>query len=382
MALVTAACAQRTNTVPRRVFPPPTAAVPPRPRASAPPFPEAAARSGRASLLARAVLRQLFRVEHPSLVTEAFGVRFPNPVGLAAGYDKDGVALRGLAALGFGHVEIGTVTLRPQPGNPTAAHPPLSRTSALWSTAWAFPNLGARSDAHRAPARFDVGQPQGPHRDQPRKGPRHAPRGCGRGVLQDVGARSRAARTTSRALNVSSPNTPGLRRLQDKSFLEQLLGAVCERRELPAEARARAGQDRTRSRARADRRRARGDRAARASTASSRPTRRSTAQDCPARPSTCRGAPAARRCAGPRPRSCATHRRRAPKADCPIIGVGGIATAEDAIEKLQAGAHLVQVYTGLIYEGPAIARRINRGLIQFCEREGLRSLAELPRLDS
>ena len=324
--------------------------------------------------LARACVRRLYDVEHPCLVSEAFGVRFTNPVGLAAGYDKDGVCLRGLAALGFGHVEIGTVTLRPQPGNPSPRIHRFPRERALVNS-MGFPNSGLeamRIELLRASMwasrKARIGINIGKGRDT---------------ALED--AAEEYCRMLERvsesadyvALNVSSPNTPGLRRLQDKGLLERLLGAVCARRDTlprrvpvlvkiapdlePAalddvlEATLGAGID--------------------GIIATNTTLDRS---GLPERALTLSGGTSG---APLRRASTEIVRFISRRTDgrLPIIGVGGIASAEDAIEKLEAGARLVQVYTALVYEGPGIVRRINRGLIRFCEREGLRNLAELPR---
>ena len=324
--------------------------------------------------LARACLRSVYCVEHASLVTEAFGVRFPNPVGLAAGYDKDGVALRGLAALGFGHIEIGTVTLRPQPGNPTPRIHRFPAQRALVNS-MGFPNAGLeamRVELLRASMwtsrKARIGINIGKGRDTPLE------EAAEEYVVMLERVHEHADYVV---LNVSSPNTPGLRRLQDKSFLRQLLGSVCSRRDSLArrvpllvkiapdlepaqlddvlEAIEHTGVDGLIA----------------TNTTLEREGLPGAAANLPGGTS---GEPL-------RHTSTEIIRYAAQRTEgrLPIIGVGGIATAEDAIEKLQAGAHMVQVYTGLVYQGPAIARRINRGLIAFCQREGLRSLAELPR---
>ncbi len=291
----------------------------------------------------------------------AFGVVFPNPVGLAAGFDKNAVAWPAASALGFGHVEIGTVTARAQPGNPK---PRLFRYPANEAVInrMGFNNGGAEAVARRL-AR------------QPGPGRRRIPLGINLGKSKAVDvARAPEDYLASFALladhadylvvNVSSPNTPGLRGLQEEAPLRELLSALT-------------GANRARA-ALPGRRRV--------------PLLLKIAPDLTfpqidrilavvadlgldgliatnttlARPGPFASAEQAGGLSGAPLRARATeivrYLARATEGRLPIIGEGGITDAESAAEKLDAGATLIQVYTGLIYRGPFFARDLARAL--------------------
>jgi dihydroorotate dehydrogenase len=290
---------------------------------------------------------------------EAAGLRWPNRVGLAAGYDKDGVAWRGLARLGFGHVEIGTVTPQPQPGNP---RPRVFRLTAERSliNRLGFPGRGAdfvaaRLEPRRRPRNLIVGVNLGKQRETPIER-----------AAEDYEALMErfAPLADYLAVNVSSPNTPGLRRLERREGLAPLLQRLSRRRGLLTERLGRpvplllklspdlddddldsaleAIQD------------AGIDGVIATNTTLSR-------SGIPARWQDEAGglsgaALAARSTALVR----AITERTGGKLD--ILACGGIASPEAAREKLDAGASLVQLYTGLIYEGPALVRRILDGI--------------------
>jgi len=297
---------------------------------------------------------------------ECMGLRFPNAVGLAAGFDKEGVAWLSAAALGFGHVEIGTVTLLRQPGN---ERPRLFRYPAHEAVInrMGFNNEGAEAVARRL-AR------------QPAAGARRIPLGINLG-------KSRAA-PLDRAphdylgsfelladhadylvVNVSSPNTPGLRQLQEVHLLRELLGALVA--------------------------------ANRARVAAGKPRRPLLVKIAPdldfrqidailtviadlgidgiiatnttlARPGPFAAVTEAGGLSGRPLRSRSTeiirYVSRATEGRLPIIGSGGITDCESAGEKLDAGATLVQVYTGMIYRGPFFARDVARGLLARQDR--------------
>jgi len=154
---------------------------------------------------------------------ELIGLHFRNPIGLAAGFDKDGLAIRGWAALGFGFIELGTVTPRPQPGNPKPRLVRLSADEALINR-MGFNNLGADALARRIadarpslPAGFVIGVNIGRNRDTPEAA-----------AIDDYATAARAVSEVAGylAINVSSPNTPGLRDLQEPARLVELLEAV------------------------------------------------------------------------------------------------------------------------------------------------------------
>jgi dihydroorotate dehydrogenase len=296
----------------------------------------------------------------PERPVKAFGLKFRNPVGLAAGYDKDGVAMRGLAALGFGHLEIGTVTPRPQPGNPRPRVFRLVEDQAVINR-MGFPGNGMAyvanqisSKAHRPPS-VVLGVNLGKNKDTP---------------LEEAANDYLALmRTFSKladylAINISSPNTVGLRRLQGRDMLENLLGAVAKERQaatrgggkaLPVlvklapdlsdeeledaiEVVLRTGMDGIIA----------------TNTTLGRAGLRSR---CQAETGGLSGSPL-------RSRSEAVLARilKGLAGRIPVISVGGIMTPEDAKRRLDMGAALVQVYTGLIFAGPGLVKKIIRAV--------------------
>jgi dihydroorotate dehydrogenase len=321
----------------------------------------------------RGAVAACHRVADPRLAQTVFGRAFANPVGLAAGLDKNGVAIDALAALGFSHVEIGTVTGQAQPGNP---QPRLFRLRADHAiiNRMGFNNRGAAEVGARLAARYARRRP-----------------GCvlgvniGKSKVVDLAQALDDYRISVRALapvcdylvvNVSSPNTPGLRDLQSEAALRPLLAGV--RAELDA---VRAGvplllkiapdlADAGIDAAVDVALEARCDGLICTNTTISReglatPAARVQAlgngglSGAPLRArSTAALARAARRLAG----------------RAPIIGVGGIDSPAAAWEKICHGASLVQVYTGFIYSGPGLAKAINRGLVAELDRAGLATL--------
>jgi dihydroorotate dehydrogenase len=288
-------------------------------------------------------LRRFYSRAEPRTV---FGVRFPGPVGLAAGMDKDGVAVRGWPAFGFGFVEVGTVTWHAQPGNPRPRLYRLPASEAIVNR-MGFNNSGASALAARLRS----------------LGPAPVPIGIsvGRSKVADDAEADYVASVRALypyadyfAVNVSSPNTPGLRGLQDRSALDSLLSAV-----VPA--------------------------------AEGRPVLVKIAPDlsfaavedvldvCQARgvagviatnttlsraglSGVDSSVPEAGGLSG-RPlfdRSLEIVAFVCKRTELPVVGVGGILSADDAVRMFAAGASLVQVYTGFIYRGPGLVRRINR----------------------
>ena len=310
-------------------------------------------------------------LEHAALRMQVAGLHFPNPVGLAAGFDKSATAVAAFPALGFGFIEIGTVTPRPQVGNPL---PRLFRlpTDEAVINRMGFNNDGATAVARRLKSLTGhtlIGVNLGKNADTPLEQALNDYRACLE-ELFDVGDYV--------VVNVSSPNTPGLRTLQSSANLRALLSGM---------------QDCNQTLARS--------------------------RQVPPRPLFVKIAPdlqpgelddvveAVQTCAldgiiatntttgreglttkitesgglSGRPlrqRSTAIIRyvyRRA-QGHLPIIGVGGIFSAEDAYEKICAGASLVQLYTGLIYRGPGLPHRINVGLVCLLQRDGLTHLSQ------
>lgn len=305
------------------------------------------------------LLRGLYGYQHPSLARTVFGLRFPNPVGLAAGLDKNAVLTDELAALGFGFVEIGTVTPRPQPGNPTPRLFRLPQDEALLNR-MGFNNDGAAAVAERLRQRRNrqliIGGNIGKNKDTPNE----------RAADDYVAAFEALADVVDYfVVNVSSPNTPGLRELQDKKPLISLLQQVQARnlaRPAPRPLLLKIAPDLTDAQL--------DDilEIARETKLSGLVATNTTiGRGGLTTPAAAVGALGAGGLSGRPLRARATevirylHRRSG--GELPIVGAGGIHSAQDALEKLEAGAALVQLYTGFVYEGPALVQRINRALV-------------------
>lgn len=326
----------------------------------------------------------LCRVDEPALHQRLWGIDFANPVGLAAGLDKNGRAIDALASVGFSHVEIGTVTGLAQPGNPKPRLFRLVADEAVINR-MGFNNEGAAAVAARLARRYaDAGS--GGRRPRCVLGIN-----LGKSKVIDLDAALDDYRASVRQLaryadyvvvNVSSPNTPGLRDLQGEALLRPLLTGV--RAALDAAARrpllvkiapdlADAGID-----AAVDVSLESGcDGLIATNTTISRDglvTPADTVAACGA--GGLSGAPLRTRSTQVLARVARRLHRSGAAARVPVIGVGGIDSAATAWEKIVHGASLVQVYSALIYHGPALVRTINRGLAQRLRREGLARIAD------
>jgi dihydroorotate dehydrogenase len=312
-----------------------------------------------------------------ALAIERFGLQFKNPIGLAAGFDKDGVALNPLAALGFGFIEAGTVTLHPQPGNPRPRLFRLAADQALINRA-GFNNQGAAAFVKRvvrARPQCVLGVSIGKSKITPLEE-----------ATADYLASFELVYNVADyvAINVSSPNTPQLRQLQQSEQLSSLLQALQNRnRELqqktqrarPVPLLVKLSPDLTTNeleqivdvltRLQID-----------GIIATNTTVTRDNLRTERSRVAACgegglSGAPLRSRST-----QMIANLYRLTAGRIPLIGVGGIFTAENAWEKIAAGASLVQLYTGFIYQGPGIAHEINRGLEQILKREGFNRLDE------
>lgn len=306
------------------------------------------------SIAARALTRP-----DPSLRTEALGLVFDSPFGVAAGFDKDAVMVRGLGALGFGHVEIGTVTAVPQDGNPRPRLFRLIEDRALINR-MGFNNRGAAAAASRL--------------RRLRRGARHAVVGAniGKSRVVDVDAATADYVESTRlvapeadylVVNVSSPNTPGLRGLQAVETLRPLLEAVRDAAGatplLVKIAPDLADDEVTAIAAMAV------DAGLSGLIATNTTISRADLLADDARlesigPGGLSGAPLRRRAL-----EVLRLVRSAVPDDFCVVAAGGVETAADVQERLEAGADLVQGYTAFVYRGPFWARQINRGLVQL-----------------
>lgn len=299
-----------------------------------------------------------------SLKTRVAGLDFPTPIGLAAGFDKDSEVPEQMLAFGFGFVEVGTLTPQPQAGN---ARPRLFR---LRADRGVINRLGFNNGGHAAAfgriERFShlpgvIGINIGANKDSKDR--------IGDYV---AGVRAIAPIADYLTINISSPNTPHLRGLQDEGELTTLLSAISEARPKKSPpiflkiapdlaegdperiVRAAIGHQ--------------VDALIVSNTTVSRPPLRSRYANEQGGLS---GAPLKTLAL-----DALRKFRRASGGEIPLIGVGGIATAEDAWERIRAGASLVQLYTAMVYEGPGIARRIAHGLAQILKREGIANVSE------
>lgn len=298
------------------------------------------------------------------LATTVAGIAFPNPLGMAAGFDKDGEVPDALLGLGFGFAEVGSITPLPQGGNPKPRLFRLKEDRAVINR-MGFNNRGGREARQRLAARAGrpgvVGINIGANKDSTDR-------------IADYAAMTRlmAPLATYLAVNISSPNTPGLRALQDENALTELLDAVLEARgpsgppvflkvapdlePADIDAIARIAIDK-----------GLGALIVSNTTISRPPLRSAHAGETGG----LSGAPL---------RDLAQQRlrdfRKATGGAIPLVGVGGIASAEDAWARIRAGASLIQLYSAMVYEGPGIARRIVSGLEALMRRDGFATVAE------
>ncbi|MGA5302133.1 quinone-dependent dihydroorotate dehydrogenase [Nucisporomicrobium flavum] len=294
---------------------------------------------------ARALLRRRYAVSDP---VEVFGVRFPNRVGLAAGMDKNGVALPAWPALGFGFVEVGTVTAKAQPGNDKPRLFRLRESEAVINR-MGFNNAGAAALAERLRALGPIGVPLGISLGKSKVTPLEE-------AVQDYLTSYELLHPYADyiAVNVSSPNTPGLRTLQDKSALAALLAALVGKvpvlvkiaPDLTEPAIAELLEVCLSSGA-----------------AGVIATNTTLSRDGLAGPDQARAAEAGGLSGRPlteRARKIVHFVHEETGGRLPIIGVGGIVEADDAARMFDAGAALIQLYTGFIYRGPALVRAAAR----------------------
>ncbi len=321
---------------------------------------------------AGAILRTLFIRRLPTLPVNVMGLRFSNPVGLAAGMDKNAEHIRPLSDFGFGFLEVGTVTPRPQPGNPGPRMFRLARHAAIINR-MGFNNVGVYrmiTNLVRQGKPCPIGVNIGKNRDTPVEQ-----------AVEDYLSALQAVygHADYVAVNISSPNTAGLRDLQNEENLDALLRALKTEQALLAEKHGRyvpiavkIAPDLDDTQIAAIARRVlehRFDAVIATNTTITRPG--VTEEPLAAQTGGLSGRPL---------KLLSTEIIRKLytqlQGKVPIMGVGGIENAEDAWEKLVAGADLIQVYTGFIYEGPGIVQAIVRGLAERVQISGCHNLTE------
>ena len=298
----------------------------------------------------------------PTLETRVAGLDFPNPVGLAAGFDKDAEVFEPMLSLGFGFVEVGTLTPRPQAGNAQPRLFRLAEDEAVINR-MGFNNRGQADALTRLSKRYRtgglVGVNVGANKDSEDR-------------IADyvAGVRAMGPVADYLTINISSPNTPGLRQLQDEGALKELLSEMqaigCDKpiflkvapdlEDSDPERIVRAALDHG---------------IAAIIVSNTTVTRPSLKSRCANEAGGLSGKPLK-----PLALNALRRFRRAGGGEIPLIGVGGIANADDAWERIRAGASLVQLYTAMVYEGPGIVRRIAWGLVERLKREGFADIAE------
>jgi len=307
------------------------------------------------------LLRHRYHVHDDRLMVSAFGQEFPGPIGVAAGFDKNARMAGALAALGFGHVEVGGVTASAQTGNPRPRLFRLPEDRGLVNR-MGLNNEGAAAIGERlrrVTAR-DLSAPVGVNLAKSADIPLAEAAPDYRAAYEEV------AEADFFVINVSSPNEASFRELQGGEHLDRIVGELVDAGAAPLLVKLSpdladpAIEDVLDVVAAHDL-----DGVVATNTTTARPG----GLESPARHENggLSGAPL-------RERATRTVRFVAERPEVPVIGVGGVFTAADAYAKIRAGASLVQLYTGLVYRGPSIARSINRGLLHRLDRDGFESV--------
>lgn len=317
----------------------------------------------------------------PELPVEAFGLKFPNPIGLAAGMDKFAAALPIWEKLGFGFCELGGVTRHPQPGNPPPRMFRAQESGAIINR-MGFNNPGAEAFARKLADWQGRGlwpkHPVGINFGKSKVTPLEK-------AAEDYAASFRLLRDYADffVINISSPNTPGLRQLQDKAALDEILAAISEIQRSPSSPGGRrpavlvkvapdlsfealdellevvAARDIS------------------GIVATNTTITRPQTSDIPLQKIYSEAGGLSGRPLRVRSNQIIRHIFKQARGRFPIIGVGGVFSAYDAWEKIAAGATLVQIYTGLVYEGPGLIRRIVEGLTERMKAAGIHHVKDL-----
>jgi dihydroorotate dehydrogenase len=307
----------------------------------------------------RTLINKQFNHYHPDLEKEVFGLTFKNPVGLAAGFDKDAKLIDELAGLGFGFIEIGTLTPLPQPGNNKPRLFRLSEDQALINR-MGFNNEGVTAAVERLKKRKSniiIGGNIGKNKITPNESAADDYATCFDVLFPYV---------DYFVVNISSPNTPGLRDLQDKEPLRNLLlhlKQLSSTKSVYKPMLLKISPDLTDGQLNdiiQILKETKLDGVVATNTTISREgLKREHAEIKAIGNGGLSGAPLRNRST-----EVIKYLRRNLGSQFPIIGVGGIMSPEDALEKIRAGADLVQLYTGFIYEGPGLVQEINKGILR------------------
>lgn len=316
-------------------------------------------------------------MDTPELATSLFGMALPNPIGLAAGFDKNAEVPDAMLKLGFGFVEVGTITPRPQAGNPVPRVFRLLEDDAVINRI-GFANDGAdavvkRLSARRARRKLGkVGINIGANKDSPDRAEDYV-----------TGLKRFAGMADYFSINISSPNTPGLRDLQSKDALEDLVGRLVEERTNISEVRPtplvlKIAPDLTEQQI-ADITAVVLDHALDGMIVSNTTLSRPASLKSPLKDEQggLSGAPL---------KILATQTLKSvysrTRGRIPLIGVGGIASGQDVYERIRAGADLVQLYSALVYHGPGLVKQIKQELTALLREDGFENVAEAVGADA
>jgi len=324
------------------------------------------------------LLRELYGFEDERLKQNVFGLEFKNPFGAAAGFDKFGHLINVLPHVGFGFMEVGTVTPKAQKGNPQPRLFRLPKDKAVINR-MGFNNHGVRYLVKQLKKRnvdgFLIAGNIGKNKVTPNAKAVSDYEKCFDALFSHV---------DFFVVNVSSPNTPNLRALQDKKPLTKLLKSLRERNAampFPKPILLKVAPDLTEGQLDdivAVVKETGLDGVIATNTTISREGLKTSAKKVEAMGAGGLSGPVLRE----RSTEVIRYLYKKSKGAFPIVGVGGITTAEDAYEKIRAGATLVQAYTGIVYEGPAMASQINRGLARLLKRDKFKSISDAVGVDA
>lgn len=301
------------------------------------------------------------KTENRALEQQLFGISFSNPVGLSAGFDKNAEAVAALSKVGFGFLELGTVTPLPQPGNPQPRVFRLIEDEAVINRL-GFNNGGLEvfcRNLKNSPRELPLGANIGKNKDQ-------------QDAIADYvkGLEAVSPLADYVTVNISSPNTQGLRALQEQESLKELLDALMQKRTKPILLKVAPDLDPEQIVAISEVVLESGiDGLIVSNTTITRPESLSSSK------ATEKGGLSGKPLMDSSTEVLKAFAKQI-KGKIPLIGVGGIASGEDAYRKIKAGASLVQLYTALIYQGPGLIARINKELSECLERDGYAHISE------